>query len=115
MRRANVGFKARHSPNPRPHSPAARTLDLHRVGRNEKVKSCTLTNAGRTQLLITVANWAKATTLVTRFLEASLSLRRAVDRLLALMRKWRLFTCIDHATDDRQIHHVSNNRDSSYR
>ena len=38
---------------------------------NRKVKFYSLTKAGRKQLLVEVANWEKATALVTRFLEAS--------------------------------------------
>jgi len=38
---------------------------------NRKVKFYSLTKAGRRQLLVEVANWEKATALVTRFLEAS--------------------------------------------
>jgi PadR family transcriptional regulator PadR len=39
---------------------------------NRKVKFYSLTKAGRKQLLVEVANWEKATTLVARFLEASI-------------------------------------------
>ena len=38
---------------------------------NRKVKFYSLTKAGRKQLAVEVANWEKATALVTRFLEAS--------------------------------------------
>jgi len=38
---------------------------------SRKVKFYSLTKAGRRQLLVEVANWEKATALVTRFLEAS--------------------------------------------
>lgn len=38
---------------------------------NRKVKFYSLTQAGREQLLVEVANWEKATALVARFLEAS--------------------------------------------
>ena len=37
---------------------------------NRKVKFYSLTRAGRKQLLVEVANWEKATALVSRFLEA---------------------------------------------
>ena len=39
---------------------------------NRKVKFYSLTQAGRRQLTVEVANWQKATALVARFLEASL-------------------------------------------
>jgi PadR family transcriptional regulator, regulatory protein PadR len=38
---------------------------------NRKVKFFSLTKSGRKQLLTEIANWEKATALVTRFLEAS--------------------------------------------
>jgi PadR family transcriptional regulator PadR len=38
---------------------------------NRKVKFYSLTDAGRQQLAVEIANWEKATALVARFLEAS--------------------------------------------